>query len=362
MSETQNTLKLVLDQPLQLDINIPNFEGKAGKDGRNGRDGDDAYRIAVRNGFSGTEKEWLETLKGGNDVEIPQNILSALPQGYTKDFAGVIGFLVDKTSFNAPTANTDVKNHNILRGSANLITFKDVIENTFITFTMGNLSETKQVEAGKEVSFTVTPKADDTSAMITIKSVGGYTLKTIQMFIVDASTLPPENYDPSSGWENVFNFTNANKQAITNALNNNETINLVVDFSNSDTIDDDMLVSSLQNVQNVKNILFNNIDNEKKIGYITIYMSSSTVYINTLTNNLINKLNATNANDKWRIIQALMDYVNTAYINYDKYIDIKQYFLDTNSSYVSTENIFNINGSKKLVMNHSTGRYEELNT
>ena len=32
-----------------------------------GNDGLSAYQIAVQNGFVGTEKEWLESLKGGDD-------------------------------------------------------------------------------------------------------------------------------------------------------------------------------------------------------------------------------------------------------------------------------------------------------
>lgn len=56
--------KMSIVDPIQVNVNIPNFEGKPGRDGTDGRDGDDAYRIAVRNGFFGTEKEWLLTLKG----------------------------------------------------------------------------------------------------------------------------------------------------------------------------------------------------------------------------------------------------------------------------------------------------------
>ena len=54
------------------------INGKDGADGRNGTDGKDglsAYEIAVKNGFIGTESEWLESLKGkdgadGNSPEI----------------------------------------------------------------------------------------------------------------------------------------------------------------------------------------------------------------------------------------------------------------------------------------------------
>lgn len=56
--------KMSIVDPIQVNVNIPNFQGKPGRDGTDGRDGDDAYRIAVRNGFLGTEKEWLLTLKG----------------------------------------------------------------------------------------------------------------------------------------------------------------------------------------------------------------------------------------------------------------------------------------------------------
>ena len=38
-------------------------EGKPGERGESGKNGESAYEIAVRNGFSGTEKEWLESLK-----------------------------------------------------------------------------------------------------------------------------------------------------------------------------------------------------------------------------------------------------------------------------------------------------------
>ncbi|HJA46982.1 MAG TPA: collagen-like protein [Candidatus Limosilactobacillus excrementigallinarum] len=42
---------------------IPGKDGANGKDGSNGQDGKSAYQIAVDNGFKGTEQEWLESLK-----------------------------------------------------------------------------------------------------------------------------------------------------------------------------------------------------------------------------------------------------------------------------------------------------------
>lgn len=64
MPNEETIQKISIADPIQVNVNIPNFEGKPGRDGADGRDGDDAYRIAVRNGFLGTEKEWLATLQG----------------------------------------------------------------------------------------------------------------------------------------------------------------------------------------------------------------------------------------------------------------------------------------------------------
>jgi hypothetical protein len=38
--------------------------GGSGKDGKDGKDGLSAYEIAIKDGFTGTETEWLESLKG----------------------------------------------------------------------------------------------------------------------------------------------------------------------------------------------------------------------------------------------------------------------------------------------------------
>ena len=41
------------------------FNGSGGaSDGGNGRDGFSAYQIALANGFTGTEEEWLDSLHG----------------------------------------------------------------------------------------------------------------------------------------------------------------------------------------------------------------------------------------------------------------------------------------------------------
>lgn len=66
MAENNEVTRVAFAEPIEVNVNIPNFEGKAGRDGR---DGDDAYRVAVRNGFLGTEQEWLDSLGGGGQIK-----------------------------------------------------------------------------------------------------------------------------------------------------------------------------------------------------------------------------------------------------------------------------------------------------
>lgn len=68
MSENNEVTRVAFAEPISVNVNIPNFEGKAGRDGR---DGDDAYRVAVRNGFIGTEQEWLKSLNGDSNTVVP---------------------------------------------------------------------------------------------------------------------------------------------------------------------------------------------------------------------------------------------------------------------------------------------------
>lgn len=68
MAETR-TLQEVLvtlgDKPLNVNVNIPGIKGDNGQDGHNGADGLSAYDIAQLNGFTGSQQEWLESLKAG---------------------------------------------------------------------------------------------------------------------------------------------------------------------------------------------------------------------------------------------------------------------------------------------------------
>ena len=85
-----NPLKVSFVDPIQLNVNIPNIKGDAGKDG------DSAYLTAVKNGFVGTEREWLETLKAKVDVtQAYETLMRNNVYCASKDVADVLnGFIV----------------------------------------------------------------------------------------------------------------------------------------------------------------------------------------------------------------------------------------------------------------------------
>ena len=68
MAETRTLQEILVtlgDKPLNLNVSIPGMKGENGQDGRNGADGLSAYDIAQLNGFTGSQQEWLESLKAG---------------------------------------------------------------------------------------------------------------------------------------------------------------------------------------------------------------------------------------------------------------------------------------------------------
>lgn len=78
-------------------------DGKDGKDGQNGRDGTNgsdginglsAYDIAVKHGFSGTEVEWLASLRGeaGKDGKTPVKGVDYFTDQEIDDFLGELSF------------------------------------------------------------------------------------------------------------------------------------------------------------------------------------------------------------------------------------------------------------------------------
>ncbi len=70
--------KSVLDKIGESDDGIITFNGDKiglkGDNGLNGNDGKSAYDIAVKNGFHGTEEEWLSSLKGDRGLQGEQGI------------------------------------------------------------------------------------------------------------------------------------------------------------------------------------------------------------------------------------------------------------------------------------------------
>lgn len=62
---TMDTLTLAIAKSY-VDSTLKGAGAIQGKPGTDGKDGKSAYEIAVGNGFIGTEKEWIESLKGSN--------------------------------------------------------------------------------------------------------------------------------------------------------------------------------------------------------------------------------------------------------------------------------------------------------
>lgn len=68
MAETKTLQEILLtlgEKPLNVNVNLPGIKGENGQDGRDGADGLSAYDIAQLNGFTGTQQEWLDSLKAG---------------------------------------------------------------------------------------------------------------------------------------------------------------------------------------------------------------------------------------------------------------------------------------------------------
>lgn len=68
MAETRTLQEILVtlgDKPLNLNVSIPGMKGENGQDGRNGADGLSTYDIAQLNGFTGTQQQWLDSLKAG---------------------------------------------------------------------------------------------------------------------------------------------------------------------------------------------------------------------------------------------------------------------------------------------------------
>lgn len=143
--------KISLVDPIQVNVAIPNFEGKAGRDGTDGRDGDDAYRVAVRNGFVGTEREWLDSLKGGKPSTAEQARNKLLENNIWCDDSTVDSVLSAVISnWGKPMPRTDYRpialQSTVLVGSPNITFrgephFKVKIDNKTVEFNSTGLAE-----------------------------------------------------------------------------------------------------------------------------------------------------------------------------------------------------------------------------
>lgn len=78
MAETRTLQEILVtlgDKPLNLNVSIPGMKGENGQDGRNGADGLSAYDIAQLNGFTGTQQQWLDSLKAGSVADEARTML-----------------------------------------------------------------------------------------------------------------------------------------------------------------------------------------------------------------------------------------------------------------------------------------------
>lgn len=78
MAETKTLQEILLtlgEKPLNVNVNLPGIKGENGQDGRNGADGLSAYDIAQLEGFTGTRKQWLDSLKAGTIADEARTML-----------------------------------------------------------------------------------------------------------------------------------------------------------------------------------------------------------------------------------------------------------------------------------------------
>lgn len=121
MAETrtlQEVLVTLSDKPLNLNVSIPGMKGENDQDGRNGADGLSAYDIAQLNGFTGSQQEWLESLKAGAVADEARTMLlngnvwckSAAISDVLATVISNLGKAFPRTEFKPLTV------HNVLKG------------------------------------------------------------------------------------------------------------------------------------------------------------------------------------------------------------------------------------------------------
>lgn len=112
---------------------------------KDGEDGDDAYEVAVSQGYVGTKEEWLESLVGASAYEI------AVSLGYEGTEEEWIASLKGEPGTNGKGVSSVVKVSTVGNVDTYKMTFTD---NTFITYTVTNsTSKTKLSEFENDEEF-----------------------------------------------------------------------------------------------------------------------------------------------------------------------------------------------------------------
>ena len=112
---------------------------------KDGEDGDDAYEVAVSQGYVGTKEEWLDSLVGASAYEI------AVSLGYEGTEEEWIASLKGEPGTNGKGVSSVVKVSTVGNVDTYKMTFTD---NTFITYTVTNsTSKTKLSEFENDEEF-----------------------------------------------------------------------------------------------------------------------------------------------------------------------------------------------------------------
>ena len=127
--EEKQKVELTLPNPLNIAVQVPGLPGKDGKS---------AYEVAVDNGFTGTEQEWLESLKG-KDGKDGVNSTSGTVEPVSMNFPRIKNML-DVRAINADSDSLE----DILRAIVKEIVPDGVYTNHVAPFALVN----EKVEVG----------------------------------------------------------------------------------------------------------------------------------------------------------------------------------------------------------------------
>lgn len=151
---------------------LESLKGKDGKDGGKGEKGDtgdSAYDVAVRNGFEGTEEEWLASLgvgvfSGFIEDLTPEEVSEALQKGslvelHSREYGGVIWTSFELTS-NGHFYSTAVGSTN--EGAGNKVWFVAQLMG-FVNFGMPFQVDTVTIPTNKHINELIDAKINNLS-------------------------------------------------------------------------------------------------------------------------------------------------------------------------------------------------------